>query len=383
MKNGIKNYTARDGLLDGTVHALYEDHEGNIWIGTEAGVSRFAAGKFKNYTTRDGLSNRFVYSIFEDHSENLWFVVQGGLDELRKGVFTHLAIEDPLYVYEDQEHVFWVATGAGLKRYKDGTLTDYTAKNGLPSDEIDAVLEDGRGNLWISSAQGIVRLNKRELNDFAEKKSDHYGIFSYSLSEGMASPECSGGVQNSAIVTRGGQLAFACLHDLVVVDPQKVPFNSLQPPVVIERVSVNGKTAPPGQVKIPAGKGELEFHFAALSYVAPEKVQLKYRLEGYDKEWISAGNRHVAYYTNISHGAYQFRVIGANNDGVWNNEGAAFGFYLTPRFYETKGFYLLCGLCGALLAFAAYRVRIRQIKKRERELVLLVDERTQELERAK
>jgi len=379
-KNGIRRYTTRDGLVGDSVHAVYEDHDGDIWIGSESGVSRFTGGKFKNYTTQNGLSNSLIWSIFEDHSENLWFVVENGLDELRKGLFTHVAIEDPLYVHEDQEHVFWIASTAGLKRYKDGALTSYTTKNGLPTDEIDAILEDQVGNLWISSTQGIIRLKKHELNDFAEKKSDHFAVFSYALSEGMSSPECSEAAQNPAIVMRDGRLVFACVHDLVVIDPQRVPFNSAQPPVVIERVSVNGMTASSRQSEFPVGKGELEFHFAALSYVAPEKVQFKYQLQGYDKDWISAGNRRSAYYTNIPPGAYDFHVIAANNDGVWNNEGAELGFYLTPRFYQTKQFYSLCVLCGALLAFTAYKLRIRQIRKHERELILLVEVRTQELE---
>src|SRR5215471_630276 len=390
-KNGIRTYTTNDGLADNQIFAVFQDHAGDIWIGTPNGVSRLHQGKFTTYTRKNGLSGQYGWVIFEDHAQNLWIGTDVGLTLLHDGKFTNFDfgagaanwVGGVTYIYEDHDHVLWLGTDAsGLKRLKDGKFTTYTVKDGMFDDTVWAVLEDDQDNVCMSSNLGIFRVKKSELNDFAEGRISHITSIFYGPSDGMPSTECNGDSQRPALKTRDGKLLFACVRGVVAVNPKNLSHNPLAPPVVIEKSLANKKTLLP-RGRIPVESGELEFHFAGLSFVSPEKVTYKYKLEGYDKDWVDSGKRHEAFYTNIPPGQYEFRVIASNNDGVWNTTGAALSFYLKPRFYQTRWFYVLCGLCVLALGVTGYLVRIRQIRKREQELVLLVYDRTRELQQAK
>jgi len=163
--------------------------------------------------------------------------------------------------------------------------------------------------------------------------------------------------------TREGKLVFATSRGAVEVDPSHLRTNPLAPPVVIEESLINQMQVP-DQANVPVGRGELEFHFAGLSFVEPSRVVSKYKLEGFDKDWISSGGRHTAYYTNIPPGKYQFRVMAANNDGVWNEAGASLNFTLSPKFYQTSWFLMLCIAAAGYLAWATYQWRVRQVTAR-------------------
>jgi signal transduction histidine kinase/ligand-binding sensor domain-containing protein/CheY-like chemotaxis protein len=393
-QDGVKTYTTKDGLADNQIHAIFQDHDGNMWIGTERnGVSLFANGKFQTYNTQNGLSNNRVWTILEDHNQRLWFGTDSGLSRLDKDrkTFTTIGLEEkpnaaimggPTAIYEDSDHILWISTyGGGLKRLdENGKLTTYGRREGLFDDNVWAVLEDDQGNFWMSSNLGIFRVKKSELTAFAEGKIFKIHSISYGVSDGMADIECNGGSQNSGQKTSSGTLLFACVRGMVAVTPSLLTTNSLPPPVVIEQAQINGIDITGGEKPTAVGRGELEFHFAGLSYLAPEKVTFKYKLEGFDKDWISAGTRHVAYYTNIPHGHYKFLVIAANNDGVWNTTGAQIGFYLAPRFYQTFVFYAGSILLLLITGMSGFVLRVRSLRRREEELRSMVSERTRELQ---
>jgi predicted Ser/Thr protein kinase len=167
------------------------------------------------------------------------------------------------------------------------------------------------------------------------------------------------------------------------VDPERIRINQQLPPVTIEEVSIDKAHYSPVETPLVApGRGEIEIQYAGLSFLEPEKVRFKYRLEGFDQGWVAAGSRRVAYYTNIPPGAYRFRVAAANNDGVWNEEGASFSFELKPHFYQATWFWAIGGLGTVFVALAAHRVRIRRLALRERQLAALVADRTRELQEA-
>jgi signal transduction histidine kinase len=132
---------------------------------------------------------------------------------------------------------------------------------------------------------------------------------------------------------------------------------------VIEQVRIDDRPVPlDGGIQLPPGTTRLDFSYAALSFVAPDKVRFKYKLEGFDPDWIDGGSRREAFYTNLRPGDYSFRVIASNNDGVWNEQGAAFQFYLRPHFYQTYWFYSLLILGLALLVWQFYRYRVRRMR---------------------
>ncbi|MFN2493970.1 MAG: histidine kinase, partial [Pyrinomonadaceae bacterium] len=142
--------------------------------------------------------------------------------------------------------------------------------------------------------------------------------------------------------------------------PEQIKTNSYPPPVVIEQIRVDDQSvAPRGKIELPSGSTRLEFYYTAPSFVAPEKVRFKYKLEGFDNDWIDGGTRRIAYYTNLRPGSYTFRVIASNNDGVWNQIGANSSLYLKPYFYQTYWFYALAVLALAVVAWQLYRFRVR------------------------
>jgi signal transduction histidine kinase len=145
-----------------------------------------------------------------------------------------------------------------------------------------------------------------------------------------------------------------------MIDPERIRTNAQPPPVVIEQIRIDDQTfAPSGRLELPAGTTRFDLYYTAPSFVAPEKVRFKYKLEGFDEDWIDSGTRRIAYYTNLRPGAYTFRVIASNNDGVWNETGATFGLYLKPYFYQTYWFYAVLLLVLALLAWLLFRLRVR------------------------
>ena len=386
----VRTYTTEDGLTDNQIWAVFQDHTGDIWIGTPNGLNRLRHGKFKTYTEEDGLSGQYVWCIFEDHDHNLWIGTDAGISLFKDDKFTNFDAQTEgarfvggvTFIYEDRDHVLWVGTDAsGLKRFKNGKFVTFTTRDGMPDDTVWAVLEDDLDNFWMSSNRGIFRLKKSEVNALAEGKISRISAVAYGTSDGMPSAECDGDSQSPALKTRDGKLLFACVRGVVAVNAGNLNRNLLPPPVVVESALAN-KNPLAESAQVPVGRGDLEFHFAALSYISPDRVTFRYKLEGYknNENWTDPDKRAEAFYTNIPPGEYTFHVIASNNDGVWNETGATFHFYLLPRFYQTTWFYVLCGLAMLSLGAGAYLLRIRKIRKRQQELVVLVNERTKELQ---
>jgi ligand-binding sensor domain-containing protein/signal transduction histidine kinase len=385
----FRTYNTKNGLSSDFVRAICQDREGSLWIGTYGGgLNRLKDGKFFAYTVKQGLSSDSVLSVYEDRQGAIWIGTIGrGLNRFKDGQFTSFTTRDGLSndtifsIYEDQEGNLWLGTnGGGLNRFKDGRFIHYTTKEGLFNDVVYQILDDRQGNLWLSCNKGIFRVSKQDLEDVAQGKLKSVASVSYGTADGMKSIECNGGNQPAGCTTADGKLWFPTLKGSVMIDPSRLRLNTLPPPVIIEEVAVDKQPVPFGQkADLPPGRGGLEFHYTALSFLAPEKIRFKYRLEGFDEDWVAVDGRREAYYTNIPPGEYRFRVIACNSDGVWNETGASYAFSLQPHFYQTKWFYLLSAVAVALMATGLYRVRVRQLKAREKELARLVDERTRDL----
>ena len=392
LKDGkITSYTTQDGLSNNSVYSIYEDRRGGLWVGTDRGLNLWKDGRFTVYTTKDGLPNDVIRATYEDQEGNLWIgTYGGGLVRMKDGRFTAYTTKDGLSddfvrsIYEDREQNIWIATyGGGVVRLKHGRFTAYTTKEGLFDNTVYQVLDDDRGHLWMSCNRGIFFVSKQEMNDFAEGKTRVVTSVAFGTADGMKSSECNGGNQPAGWKTRDGRLWFPTIGGVVCIDPDHIKTNLQPPPVLIEQVVVDSQTlSAAGGAVLSPGREKFEFNYTALSFLAPEKVNFKFKLEGFDKAWVKAGTRRVAYYTHLPPGSYVFRVIACNNDGVWNETGASFGFTLRPHFYQTYYCYALCVLALALIVAGGYLLRVRQLKAREKELVWLVKERTRQLEEA-
>jgi ligand-binding sensor domain-containing protein/signal transduction histidine kinase len=364
------SYTSADGLANDFIRSIFADSQGNLWVGTRAGLTRLRDGVFKVYTTIDGLPNDFIGAIHEDAGGSLWIGTLGGLSRFKDERFTTYTTKDGLSsdvvtsLYEDAERTLWIGTqGGGLNRLKDGKFVAFTTREGLPDDVIYRALEDRQGNLWLGCSKGIFRFAKKEFEDSARDKGNTIAFVAYGTADGMITRECSGGGHPSAWKGVDGKLWFSTIKGVAMIDPEKIRINEQPPPVVINQVRIDDESITPGRsIDLPPGKTRFDFYYTALSFIAPEKVSFKYRLEGFDSDWVDPGTRRVAYYTNLPPGNYTFRVIARNNDGIWNDTGAAFAVHLRPYFYQTYWFYGVVLLSLALLVWQAYRFRLRQVE---------------------
>ena len=385
-KNGLWIGTSGDGLiqlfegkitkfknklLNKTVWAIQEDKKGCVWIGTPNGLYALDNGKIINYTVKDGLPSNLVYVLLLDKDETLWLGTKEGLCKMTGGQFEVYSKSNGLSnnvvvsLYKDEEGSLWIGTyGGGLNRLKDGKIKAFTKKDGLFDDTVFQIIEDNNGSLWLSSNKGISSVPKEELDDFANSKIKTISCKSFGTSDGLISSECNGGSQPAGCIGTDGRIWFPTVKGVAVIDPNNLPINKVIPPVIIEDTYINGVIADlMSTMKFGPGRGDLEFHYTALSFVAPEKVLFKYKLEGFDKDWVNVDTRRVAFYTNIPPGKYTFKVIACNNDGIWNNIGDSFAFTLKPYFYQTLWFRLVVIIAvtfsGFLMFLIFYKVRIR------------------------
>lgn len=377
------NKGGKDGLPQGYLQFVHETVAGDVWVGVyDGGLSRLHNGHFTTYTEKEGLPAGDVFTIHEAHTGDLWFGTAQGIVRWHDGTFITFAAERDAprcairAIYQDEEGTLWFGSDSGgLYRLRDGMFTKYSARVGLYDDDVYAILEDDDHNLWMSSDTGVFRVSKAELNDYAAGKRQSVNSTIYDTADGMKSRECRMG-HRTGWKADDGRLWFATTKGAVVVDPANLTRNDLPPPVIIEQVKADGLSYLSGgttATKLSAGTGRIEFSYTALSFTAPERVTFRYKLEGFDENWVDAGARRVAYYTTLPPGPYTFRVAAANNDGVWNETGAALSFRLLPRFYQTYPFYLLCALLTGLAVWSLYRLRLRQMRER---FALVAAERT-------
>ncbi len=277
--------------------------------------------------------------------------------------------------------VLWIGTSGGLTRYRDGAFTTFGPRQGLIDDVVFSVLQDGKGDFWLGGNRGISRVSRAELEKVAAGQMEKVGAVIYGRADGMRSDECSGLAQPASWRGRDGRLYFPTAKGVVVVNPDHMPRNQVPPPVHVEEVVVDGQ--PLQGTSIPPGRQRFEFRYTGLSLLAPRKVQFRYRLEGFDPEWVEAGPLRAAYYTRLPPGDYTFRVKASNNDGVWNDDGDALAIVVRPFFWETRTFQALLTLSLVGLAALAYAVRVRNLERRRQELEGLVEVRTADLVREK
>lgn len=391
LKNGkIEVISTSNGLANDVVRVVFADSKGRIWVGTNGGgIDVIQGKKITNYSTKNGLIDDFIYAINEDREGTIWIgTFDGWIGRFKNGKFhffsrQELKVTSAVWaIYPDPEGAVWFGTNdGGLLCFRNNRFSHFTAKDGLYSDLAFQILEDQNGSLWMNSNNGIYAVKKSDLTRFETGKIKRIPCIAFGRSEGIKYTEGSGPAQPAGCMYGKGKLCFPTTSGVVLIEPEHIPVNRISPPVEIERIVIEGKGYPPKPfIHLSAGKKNLEIQYTGLSFVLPAQVLFKYQLEGFDPDWIDAGQRRTAYYTNIPPGSYKFKVIACNNDGVWNTIGDSFSFYLKPHFYQTKVFYLLLGFLIVVLGFTTYRMRINHLKKGEKRLQRIVNESTTELQ---
>jgi ligand-binding sensor domain-containing protein/signal transduction histidine kinase len=402
----VKAFTAADGLPDDFVRSLLADGDGSLWVGTRRGLVHWQGERaIATLTKNDGLGSDLVGAMARDGAGRLWIATLEGLSCLERGRIRNYTTQDglpsniitALEVNSDgrlligtADHGWSIWDGQRFSKVESGTEK---------GSAIHAILEDKLGETWFATANSIAKCKLKSGSAECD------GWTEFGAADGLRSREMAKNSHPSAWRGVSGLLWFATPKGLVEVDPAHFHLNALPPPVVIERLGVDDQNdfwtgsqatqttarfsvsdgSPESRVskadnnflQVSAGHVHFEFEYAALSFSAPQKLRYRYKLEGFDQQWIEAGARRTAYYTNIPPGKYIFRVQAANNDGVWNVSGTFLTFELKPHFYQTRIFWLVVVLLLiALGVTAAVGMQRRRLMRAEREFNAVLSERS-------
>jgi ligand-binding sensor domain-containing protein len=405
----------------GRLYAVYADSRGDVWIGSgDGGVGRWHDGKL----TWLGQQRWEKIRTFAETAEGMWLGTDHGLLRLRgdrledaellvPGIAVGTLVPDaggalwmgtnggglmrwyagasaPIppggpprstranAILFDPDGTMWVGTtGAGLWRLRDRHWSVFTAKDGLFDDQMWAVLDDGLGNLWMSSNLGIWRVSRAQLEARAAGLRTLVDSTVYGEADGMRDRECNGGHNPAGWKARDGRLWFPTAKGVVVINPRQL-HPSRAPGTLVENVRIDGRPQrPAGALILPPGSSRLEIGYTAPALRGPDRLRFRYRLDGFDRTWNDAGPQRVAQYTNLAPRSYEF-LVQAGLDGNWG-KAAGFTFTLQPEFYQTSWFHAGMILALALAVVTLPLLRVRQLRRRARELDRRIQEAVGEL----
>ena len=409
---------ADPGLPDDNVLSLLQDQHGRIWVTTPSATAWFENGKFTRLT---GVPAAAATAMILDKHEGIWIsypslglfhVVENNIiqtvpwpwakasrqprissvaaDPLRDGFWlgfldggvshfhdgqidTSIGVKDGLGANQvwnlqvDSDGTLWAATEGGVSRVKDGHVATLTSKNGLPCDAAHWVVTADDSTLWLYMACGLVRVTRSELNAWELDNNRAIQTTVFDGSDGIRLHASITGYSPLVAKATDGKLWFVYSDGVSAIDPQHLSLNKLAPLVHVEEFTADNKTySAPNDinslVRLPAFTRDLEIDYTALSLVAPEKNQFRYKLEGHDPHWQDVGNRRQAFYNDLPPGSYRFRVVASNNSGVWNEQGATLDFSIAPAYWQTNWFRAACVTTFLALLWALYQLRLRQIR---------------------
>ena len=360
----------RAGLPTRYVQAFAEDAGGTLWVSDQtSGLFglRDDAAEVVPWSTFGGNHAR---ALFADSTGGLWLgFVGGGVSRLENGQIQRtytsadgLGAGDVNNIHDDRHGALWVATEGGLSRIAGGRVDTLDERDGLPCDAVKWSVEDDTGALWLQTDCGLVRVERDELDGWISDPASSVDLVAYDASDGAVGYADLGSYGPKVSRAADGRLWFAGFDGVGIVDPRALPSNPVPPPVHIEQIVADGVThAPPTAARLPARVRDVSIEYTALSLGAPEKVAFRYRLEGRDDDWVEAGNRRQAFYTDLPPGSYRFRVIAANDRGIWNEDGAAWAFSVAPAYYQTNAFRLAVVASVILGLTLLYRLRLRRV----------------------
>jgi PAS domain S-box-containing protein len=315
------------------IRNLFSCPDGSILVASVNGIFRLKDGKFEQWSVENGLADRNV-----------------------------------LWVSEDADGTVWAGLTTGISRLKDGKITNIRKDDGLFDNFINAIVPDDHGWLWMNSSRGIFRISRRCLDNFINGATNHVQCASYDGQDGAKSLDTTE-VEYAGCKTSDGRIWFPSHQGVVMIDPTNLITNPVLPPVHIQQVRANGvEITADNHPELLPGKGELEFQFIAVSFIAPQKTRFRYQLEGYDHTWVEAGERRSAFYTNLKPKHYTFRVQACNASGVWNTVGDSFEVGLPPHYYQRASFMILCGLLALGALSGIYGWRVEHLRQRQKNL---------------
>ena len=358
----------------GQIVTISSDRPGGLWVShSREGLIHFVDQRIAERTSWStfGTSGLAVSLIADPRRGGIWLgFLKGGIafyqdNRLRAfyGSREGLGQGRVMSLFIDEQGALWAATEGGLSLLKDGRVMTLTVSQGLPCPVVQWVIADDSQSFWLGTACGVVRIDGRELKEWASGILRTIHPIVFDTSDGVRSHLGESGATPTVTKSPDGRIWFTARDGVSLIDPRHLVSNPLLPPVHVEQVIANHKAYGTfSAVTLPPLVRDLEFQYTALSLVAPEKLQFRYKLEGHDGAWQDAGNRRQAFYTDLPPGAYHFHVIASNNSGVWNTQGDTLLFTIAPAYWQTNWFRALCALAILGLLWMAYLLRMRQLR---------------------
>lgn len=398
-----KLFTTNDGLTDNQVRVVTQTINGSIWIGTRGGgLNEYSPSDqtWIPFTKEDGLTSNFIMGVEPTQDGNLIVSMNdAGVNIINlktrkvskiytqtEGLLSNLAFS----ARYDSKNILWICANSGLVAIAPTNINKihlFSPSNGFPVDAVFDIREDNNTDLWLSSSQGVIRIDRNSVTDYLEGKRTDLKTEVFDRSDGMKEEECTGAVHFHK--DSQGRMWFPTIGGLSMINPNQISKNTLAPPTYITKMSVDSMVynfsslLKNEKISIEAGARRVIFYFTGLSLVSPSDMHFKYRLKGFDEDWIEVINERNALYTGLAPKEYTFEVMAANNDGVWSEEIATVNFKIKPFFYQTPYFWVAVVLLFLVVVFLAYRYQIRRIKIQNLKLEETVQQRTAEINQQK
>jgi ligand-binding sensor domain-containing protein/signal transduction histidine kinase len=363
----LPSSTLRD--LSADIHVIYRVHMGRMWLGSPTGLTIWDHGMTRKLSRTGGLPGDYVMSLLEDQQHRIWVGTITGLGLIEGNSVTSFTTAEGLtsdYIeglLEDAEGALWITTPSGLNRLRNGRVFAYGTGSGIPSGALLGMLRDDRNNFWICSYHGIFRAAKKDLDAVAEGSLRSVEVATFDNADGMKSNVCSGlGVQPAGLKSHDGAIWFPIEHGVVRIDPFKRQTEGPLLHTLVE--SVYADDHPITNSLISPSVRRIDFIFTAPTSVAPESLQFRYKLEGFENQWHDIGTQRRISFTSLPTGFHQFVVSSRRRGEDWGaaTGSSTFSFTILPPWYETWWFYATSVIAVALLLWYGHLARLRKIE---------------------
>jgi ligand-binding sensor domain-containing protein len=356
-----RTYTHDDGLAQNSVYSVLRTRDGAVWAGTiSGGISRLKNGLFTTYSVSDGLSSDTINSVVEGHDGTVWIATPTGLGAFLNDRWTSSALgREPLSnvrtIFEDSEHVLWIAIGEGLAFRRFGRVEIPRQLPDSLREPIYGISEDGSGSLWIVTSDHVLRVNRERLMTDSLGDAD---VESYGKEDGLLGTQ---GVNRdrSMITDHFGRVWASLNHGIAIADPKITFGDSPSVAVRLESTLAGGKRVDlKASPKIAAGSKSVTFNYAGTSLSTPERTRFRYKLDGSDHDWSGVVTSRQVTYTNLGPGSYRFHVVASSGEGLWNGPETVIPFTIARAYWQTWWFQSLCVAIAVLGIIVLYRLRI-------------------------
>ena len=388
------------------VTAMLVDHTGRLWLGVDDGLYLYQHGRFDPILDKKGKRSGVVTQLAEDADSSIWATaprvfrrllhirgdviteefsegavgvtsdprggvwlnLQNAIAHRQNGVEKSLKIPPGIHTYDtsdivaDHQGALWASIAQGILRFDGDNWQLLGANNGLPCPSRGSLIFDSQGSLWLTQSCGIVRIDRNALQNWIQHPEAKVSTLVLDRFDGVQLGGTS--FRPSASLGSDGRLWFVTEYEVEMLDPADLHTNTYSPPVHIERLIADHEdVAITRATRVRPLTRDIEIDYTALSFVMPQRVRFRYKLEGHDNEWQDGGTRRSAFYMNLRPGTYKFLVTASNNSGIWNDEGASLAFTIAPAWYQTGAFRISCLLAGLFLLWVTYYLRMKQTSR--------------------